>query len=143
MFIRYCRRDASEDYYGHTGAFRCLVEGGGDVAFVKHTTVFENTGGKKREWWVRDNLMEDFELLCPDGNFTVFSQKQNYSSIATVVGTRAEVNDYSKCNLGKIKANAIVARGGYSYNQTQIDAYVNLFMYAQRFYGRKTSDEFR
>lgn len=64
---RYCRRDASEDYYGHTGAFRCLVEGGGDVAFVKHTTVTENTGGKKREWWARDNLNDDFELLCPDG----------------------------------------------------------------------------
>ncbi|KAJ8967948.1 hypothetical protein NQ314_002564 [Rhamnusium bicolor] len=63
----YCRRDASEDYYGHTGAFRCLVEGGGHVAFVKHTTVTENTGGKKREWWARDNLNDDFELLCPDG----------------------------------------------------------------------------
>ncbi|XP_030749871.1 melanotransferrin [Sitophilus oryzae] len=120
---RYCRRDASEDYYGHTGAFRCLVEGGGDVAFVKHTTVFENTGGKKREWWVRDNLVEDFELLCPDG-------------------TRAEINEYPKCNLGKVKANAIVARGGYGYNETQINAYVNLFMYAQTFYGRKTADEF-
>ncbi|CAG9772274.1 unnamed protein product [Ceutorhynchus assimilis] len=120
---RYCRRDASEDYYGHTGAFRCLVEGGGQVAFVKHTTVFENTGGKKREWWVRDNLMEDFELLCPDG-------------------TRAETNEYRKCNLGKVKANAIVTRGGYAYNETHIDAYINLFMYAQRFYGRKTADEF-
>lgn len=65
--IRYCRRDASEDYYGHTGAFRCLVEGGGHVAFVKHTTVSENTGGKRREWWARNTLNDDFELLCPDG----------------------------------------------------------------------------
>ncbi|XP_060530062.1 transferrin 2 isoform X3 [Cylas formicarius] len=120
---RYCRRDASEDYYGHTGAFRCLVEGGGDVAFVKHTTVFENTGGKKREWWARDNLLEDFELLCPDG-------------------TRAEINEYRKCNLGRVKANAVVTRGGYGYNETQINAYVNLFLYAQTFYGRKTTDEF-
>lgn len=65
---RYCRRDAAEDYYGHTGAFRCLVEGGGDVAFVKHTTVMENTGGKRREWWARNTLNDDFELLCPDGS---------------------------------------------------------------------------
>ncbi|XP_018571582.1 melanotransferrin [Anoplophora glabripennis] len=121
--FRYCRRDASEDYYGHTGAFRCLVEGGGHVAFVKHTTVTENTGGKKKEWWTRDNLNDDYELLCPDG-------------------TRAEIHDYKKCNLGKVKANAIVTRGGYGYNETHINAFINLFMYAQTFYGRKISDEF-
>ncbi|XP_057650836.1 melanotransferrin [Diorhabda carinulata] len=121
--FRYCRRDASEDYYGHTGAFRCLVEGGGHVAFVKHTTVTENTGGKKREWWTRDNLNDDYELLCPDG-------------------TRAEINEYTKCNLGKVKANAIVTRGGYGYNETHINSYINLFLYAQTFYGRKFADEF-
>lgn len=120
---RYCRRDASEDYYGHTGAFRCLVEGGGDVAFVKHTTVFENTGGKRREWWARNNLDDDFELLCPDG-------------------TRARLRDYMRCNLGKVKANAAVTRGGYGYNETQINAYLNLFVYAQQFYGRKEADAF-
>lgn len=43
------------------------MEGGGHVAFVKHTTVSENTGGKRREWWARDALIDDFELLCPDG----------------------------------------------------------------------------
>ncbi|GJQ87813.1 putative ferric iron binding protein [Trypoxylus dichotomus] len=121
--FQYCRRDASEMFYGHTGAFRCLVEGGGHVAFVKHTTPTENTGGKRREWWARDALVDDFELLCPDG-------------------TRAEIHDYLKCNLGKVKANAVVARGGYAYNETQINAYINLFMYAQTFYGSKIVDEF-
>lgn len=99
------------------------MEGGGHVAFVKHTTVSENTGGKRREWWARDALIDDFELLCPDG-------------------TRAEVQDYKQCNLGKVKANAIVTRGGYGYNETQINAYINLFMYSQTYYGRKTADEF-
>ncbi|XP_050098263.1 melanotransferrin [Anopheles aquasalis] len=121
--FRYCRRDASEDYYGNTGAFRCLVEGGGHVAFVRHTTVIENTGGKKKEWWARDAFPDDYELLCPDG-------------------TRAEVNEYKKCNLGVVKANAIVARGGRGYNGTEMSAYINLFTYAQQFYGRKFSDEF-
>ncbi|XP_037045009.1 melanotransferrin [Bradysia coprophila] len=120
---RYCRRDASEDYYGHTGAFRCLVEGGGHVAFVKHTTVSENTGGKRREWWARNTLNDDFELLCPDG-------------------TRADLKDFKTCNLGKVKANAIVTRGGLGYNGTQINAYINLFTYAQQYYGRKELDSF-
>lgn len=121
--FRYCRRDASEDYYGYTGAFRCLVEGGGDVAFVKHTTVKENTDGKRREWWARNALNEDFELLCPDG-------------------TRAILNEFRRCNLGKVKANAIVTRGGEGYNKTELNAYINLFIYAQQFYGRKYADDF-
>ncbi|XP_046819828.1 melanotransferrin isoform X1 [Vespa crabro] len=121
---RYCRRDASEDYFGHTGAFRCLVEGGGDVAFVKHTTVAENTDGKRREFWARNTFTKDFELLCPDG-------------------TRRPSTDYEHCNLGKVAANAIVTRGGYyGYNETQINAYINLFIYAQQLYGRKDPDEF-
>uniref|UniRef100_H2YUB9 Transferrin-like domain-containing protein n=1 Tax=Ciona savignyi TaxID=51511 RepID=H2YUB9_CIOSA len=45
---------SNANYCGYTGAFRCLVDGG-DVAFIKHTTVFSNTNGK------------DYELLCQDG----------------------------------------------------------------------------
>ncbi|KAJ1525243.1 hypothetical protein ONE63_010068 [Megalurothrips usitatus] len=119
----YCKRDASEDFYGYTGALRCLVEGGGDVAFVKHTTIAEVSDGKRDEWWSRNALSGDFELLCPDGR-------------------RMNSQDFRKCNLGKAKANAIVTRGGEGYNETEINAFINLFIYAQQFYGRRDSDEF-
>jgi hypothetical protein len=59
------------------------------------------------------------------------------------VGTRAAVEEYERCNLGKVKANAIVARGGYGYNETELNAFINLFIYAQQFYGRKDQDDFR
>lgn len=51
---------------------RCLVEGGGDVAFVKHTTVYENVDGKRKQWWARNTLKYDFQLLCTDGKFLIF-----------------------------------------------------------------------
>lgn len=63
--------------------------------------------------------------------------------LTNFAGTRAEILEYERCNLGKVKSNAIVTRGGYGYNETQINAYVNLFMYSQTYYGKKVPDEFR
>lgn len=57
-----CPSNVSERYFGYQGAYRCLTEGAGDVAFVSHLTVFDFTG--------RDNDLnpgKDFNLLCPDG----------------------------------------------------------------------------
>ena len=70
----YCSRDASEQFFGHSGAFRCLVEGGGEVAFVKHTTIFENTAGRNPLMWARNVAPEDFELLCRDGSRQTFDK---------------------------------------------------------------------
>lgn len=66
----------------------------------------------------------------------------NIFSLQNPLGTRRDLPDYHKCNLGKVKANAVVTRGGYGYNETQINAYMNLFTYAQQYYGRKDADAF-
>lgn len=58
------------------------------------------------------------------------------------LGTRAKITEFKNCNLGKVKANAIVTRGGEGYNGQQISAFINLFVYAQQYYGRKTLDDF-
>lgn len=125
----------------------------------------ENTGGKRREWWARNTLNDDFELLCPDGkrffNEYYFSSvfyfelfKLLFSAFVLFIfailtflfshklGTRRDLPDYQNCNLGKVKANAVVTRGGEGYNETQINAYMNLLTYAQQYYGRKDADAF-
>ncbi|XP_030071586.1 serotransferrin isoform X3 [Microcaecilia unicolor] len=48
-----CSRSDNEPYYNYNGAFLCVHEGAGEVAFVKHTTV-------------PDELAGMYELLCPD-----------------------------------------------------------------------------
>ncbi|KAM9316104.1 serotransferrin-B-like [Gastrophryne carolinensis] len=85
-----CSPSDAEAYYGYSGALRCLVEIG-DVAFVKHTTVFENTEGRNPANWARRLKPSDFELLCPDGS-------------------RASVDNYKTCNLATVPAHAVVTR---------------------------------
>ncbi|XP_061923703.1 serotransferrin-like [Entelurus aequoreus] len=59
-----CKASAEEKYYGYAGAFRCLVDGSGDVAFIKHTTVQENSDGNGPAW-ARNLSSSDYELICP------------------------------------------------------------------------------
>lgn len=101
---------------------RCLVEGAGDVAFVRHTTILENTAGRNPQFWSRNIIPSDFELLCPDGS-------------------RAQFNEYKTCNLARIPSNAIVTS---EYKPVQhIDSYVNLFIIAQELYGSKYSEDYK
>lgn len=118
----FCARDHSEPFYGFTGAFRCLVEGGGNIAFLKHTTVRENVDGRRREWWARNQLTSDYQLACRDG-------------------TRAPVTEYEDCNLGTVRSNAVVTRGSYQYNETEVATFINLLLYAQQHFGRDSEDE--
>uniref|UniRef100_UPI00358F30EA serotransferrin-B-like n=1 Tax=Myxine glutinosa TaxID=7769 RepID=UPI00358F30EA len=85
-----CEANANERYFGYTGAFRCLVEGG-DVAFVNDKTVLENTDGANRASWAQNLRSSDFKLLCPDGS-------------------QAPVAQHDSCNLATVPGHAVVSR---------------------------------
>ena len=82
-----CSTSPNEELFaGFRGAFHCLVEGGGDVAFVRHTTPFENTDGSNIvDAWAAGLSSNNFRLLCKEG------------------GVRP-VQEFQTCNLGKIPA---------------------------------------
>ncbi|XP_019488257.1 PREDICTED: inhibitor of carbonic anhydrase-like, partial [Hipposideros armiger] len=85
-----CAAQSRERYYGSSGALRCLVEKG-DVAFVKHPTVLQNTDGKNPEDWAKNLKKDDFQLLCLDG-------------------TRKPVTEAENCHLGRAPSHAVVSR---------------------------------
>ncbi|KFP20647.1 Ovotransferrin, partial [Egretta garzetta] len=85
-----CVANSHEKYYGYTGALQCLVERG-DVAFIKHSIVEENTDGKNKEDWAKNLKMDQFELLCTNGQ-------------------RANVMAYRDCHLAEVPTHAVVTR---------------------------------
>ena len=71
-----------------------LISGGGDIAFAMHTTVRENTDGRNPSDWARNRRSDDYELLCGDG-------------------TRQDVDNWQKCNMGEVPTNAILTAGEF------------------------------
>ncbi|XP_076985664.1 lactotransferrin [Tamandua tetradactyla] len=86
-----CVANSKERYFGYTGAFRCLAEKAGDVAFVKDSTALLNTDGKNPEAWAKDLKLEQFGLLCLDG-------------------TQKPVTEAQSCHLAKAPNHAVVSR---------------------------------
>ncbi|KAK5857634.1 hypothetical protein PBY51_010863 [Eleginops maclovinus] len=86
-----CANNPRERHYGESGALRCVAENLGDVAFVKHSTIFDNLDGKNQESWALDLELEDLKLLCPDG-------------------TEAGLDEFERCHLAAVPANAVVVR---------------------------------
>ncbi|XP_067851660.1 serotransferrin-1-like [Heptranchias perlo] len=85
-----CAANSNERYFSYSGAFRCLVEAG-DVAFVKHTTVPENTDGNGKVDWNRNLVSSDYRLLCKNG-------------------TTAPIDQFLTCHLADVPAHAVMTR---------------------------------
>lgn len=87
-----CKASSAELYYGYDGAFRCLAERAGEVAFIKHTIVGDYTEGKGPDW-AKDLKADDFELICPESP-----------------DTTVKYTEFAACNLAKVPAHAVITR---------------------------------
>ncbi len=117
-----CASSAAEPYAGYAGAFRCMAEGAGDVAFVKHTTVPDNTGGTNTDSWAVNLNKADYQLLCPDGS-------------------KADVDDYESCNLARVPSHAVVTSG--SKTAAQRKDMVDLLTNGQKRFSLDTGSAFK
>ncbi|XP_055977976.1 inhibitor of carbonic anhydrase-like [Sorex fumeus] len=105
-----CAPNSLEAYFGSSGALRCLVEKG-DVAFVKHSAVLQNTGGRNIEPWAKGLKQEDFQLLCLDG-------------------TRKPVTEPESCHLAIVPNHAVVSR------KDKVDLVRRMLFNQQELFGR-------
>lgn len=85
-----------DKYYDYQGAFRCLMEDAGDVAFVKHSTVldFARDGAEPKDWADKD--IADFQLLCRDGGCM-------------------DPADYADCHWARVPAHSVVATSSLTF----------------------------
>nr|CAS89159.1 transferrin [Plecoglossus altivelis] len=85
-----CKANSEERYFGYDGAFRCLAENAGDVAFIKHSIVEENTNGNGPSW-AKNLESKNFEIICPGK-------------------APHPVQKFLDCNLAKVPTHAVVTR---------------------------------
>jgi len=89
---------SSDEYEGFHGAFRCLAVGGGDVAFIPHSTIFQLTDdGNSKESWAKDLKSENFKLLCLDDKVK-------------------SVGEFESCNWGKVPGRQVLLSNKKSHS---------------------------
>lgn len=152
-----CSKDSSKNgYVGYHGAFKCMAEGKGDVAFVKHTTTEEVVGAGGY------GQVDDYEYLCKDGtrkgttfisrhivtrlasycpyNPTPFSafykeiRKKYYMFLIFLTGVAGK--SHESCNLGNNPGHAVVTRK----DNTNIDNIIKILTTMSDRYGSNQTD---
>eukprot|EP00250_Pteridium_aquilinum_P015428 c22571_g1_i4 orf=76-1551(+) len=85
-----CDTSVTDLYQGYSGAFRCLVEEVGDIAFLRSDTALRlsNDGLNAQNWSTKS--VNDFMYLCPDG------------------GCRPINDNIGSCSFGLVPANVIM-----------------------------------
>nr|AKZ20816.1 melanotransferrin 3 [Holothuria glaberrima] len=119
---QHCVRNDHEPYYDYSGALRCLAEGAGDVAFIKHLTVDEYAGDNKKDvGWNANLKSSDFHYLCPDG-----TRQETWSE---------------DCSLSKVSAHALMTSGTKSdAEKSQIK---DVFLQGQKRFGSDDNSDFK
>lgn len=93
-----CKGDCStqDPYFTFKGAFRCLMEGVGDVAFSGHHTPLRFAAdGLTPANWSKESK-DKFRLLCPQGGC-------------------AGVDEYHQCHMGWVPGRALMVQAAYPY----------------------------
>ncbi|KAG8510344.1 Serotransferrin, partial [Galemys pyrenaicus] len=96
-----CACSNHEPYFGYSGAFKCLADGVGDVAFVKHTTVLDKPDKDQYELLCRDNTRKSVE----DYKECYLAQVPSHAVVARSVGGKEdliwELLKYAQEHYGK------------------------------------------
>lgn len=83
----WCKKNV-DPYAGYGGAFKCLAEGNGDVAFIKHTTIDLEAAESWFQAITPPLQASDFKLLCRGGGCK-------------------ERSEYQSCHLAKVPAHTV------------------------------------
>jgi len=107
-----CEISSAERFSGEEGAFRCLVEGRGDVAFLSHMTAIQFTDEKSSKLWAKNLRSIDYRLLCRNQNNNQNSNQnnnQNNGNPNSINNNRFNTNsflspitEYERCHIAKI-----------------------------------------
>ncbi len=127
-----CEISAAERFNGEEGAFRCLVEGRGDVAFLSHQTAIQFTDGKSSKPWAKNLRSIDYRLLCRKHNNI---QNMNQNPNSPMNGNPNSINtnrfgrnsfllpitEYKKCFIAMIPS-PIIATSSSTSEEIRFDA---------------------